>query len=182
MSTSDLKRTVNRHVLRQSKGSVAQLIPRISTIYTWDRPVPTKGMACRCHYYAFVPFSTFSTTGMATGPPGEFGNLAVRTSTPSAVTKSVCSMRKSANSTNIRSAKPTKLRRSLPVLRRAGPVVWPGHVLVRSQIDHRLDRKAHALLRLPNRLVVLVMRDVWRAMEQAVDAVAYVRLDDVALL
>lgn len=91
-------------------------------------------------------------------------------------------MRKLANATNIRSEKPTKLRRPLPVLRRAGPVVWPGHVLVRPQVDHRLDRKAHALLCLPDRLVVLVMRDVRRAMEQAIDAVADVGLDDVALL
>lgn len=53
---------------------------------------------------------------------------------------------------------------------------------MRPQVDHRLDRKAHSLLRLPNRLVVLVMRNVRCAMEQAVDAVADVRLDDVAFL
>lgn len=53
---------------------------------------------------------------------------------------------------------------------------------MRPQIDHRLDRKAHTLLRLPNRLVVLVMRDIRCAMEQAVNAVADVRLDNVALL
>lgn len=127
--------------------------------------MPTKGMARRCHYSAFVPFSAFSTTGNVTGPPGEFGNLAVRTSTPSAVTKSVCSMKKSVNYTYIKSVKPTKLRRPLAVLCRAGPVIWPCLILVRPQVNHRLDRKAHTLLRLPNRLVVLVMRDVWCAME-----------------
>lgn len=106
----------------------------------------------------------------------------MRTSTPSAVTKSVCSMGKSANSTNTTSARLTKLRRPLPICRRTSPVVRPCLVPVRPQIYHRLDRKAHALLCLPNCLVVLVMWDVRRAMEQAVNAVAHVSLDDVALL
>jgi hypothetical protein len=44
------------------------------------------------HCAASSFFSPFvSTTGMGTGPPGESGNLAVRTSTPSAVTRRVCS-------------------------------------------------------------------------------------------
>jgi hypothetical protein len=38
----------------------------------------------------FSPFA--STTGIGIGPPGESGNLAVNTSTPSAVTRSVCSV------------------------------------------------------------------------------------------
>lgn len=38
-----------------------------------------------------------SVTGYGTGPPGEFGNLAVKISTPSAVTRRVCSAKASVH-------------------------------------------------------------------------------------
>lgn len=41
------------------------------------------------YYILFAGYH--SDTGYATGPPGEVGSLAVRTSTPSAVTSRVCS-------------------------------------------------------------------------------------------
>ncbi len=51
-----------------------------------------------------------------------------------------------------------------------------------TQVDHWLNSEAHALLRLSNSLVVLVMWNVWCAVEELVDAVADVCLHDVALL
>lgn len=47
------------------------------------------------YYFAgstLSPFVVASTTGIGIGPPGEFGSLAVKTSTPSAVTNKVCSV------------------------------------------------------------------------------------------
>lgn len=53
----------------------------ISLIYIIDKP---------CAY--LLPFaSATGTTGIGTGPPGESAVLAVNISTPSAVTRSVCS-------------------------------------------------------------------------------------------
>lgn len=45
-----------------------------------------------CAYQSSSTFDTASTTGIGSGPPGEVGVRAVRTSTPSAVTKRVCSV------------------------------------------------------------------------------------------
>jgi hypothetical protein len=50
------------------------------------------------YYFAASPFDSVfsplvgSTTGIGIGPPGELGSLAVKTSTPSAVTRRVCSI------------------------------------------------------------------------------------------
>jgi hypothetical protein len=41
----------------------------------------------------FSPFATSGIGGIGIGPPGEFSNLAVRTSTPVSVTRRVCSMK-----------------------------------------------------------------------------------------
>lgn len=82
----------------------------------------------------------------------------------------------------MRAVSRTKLRGELAVDGGAGPVVGPGLVPVRAEVDHGLDGEAHALLRGADGLVVLVVRDVGRAVEQAVDAVADVRAHHVALL
>jgi hypothetical protein len=44
------------------------------------------------HPHAAASASPFAGVGMATGPPGELGSLAVRISTPSSVTSRVCSI------------------------------------------------------------------------------------------
>lgn len=74
----------------------------------------------------------------------------------------------------------TKLSRPRSILRHAGPVVGPSLVLVRAQADHGLNGEAHARLRLADSLVLGVVRNVWRAVEQLVDAVSAVGLDDAA--
>lgn len=50
------------------------------------------------------------------------------------------------------------------------------------QSNHRLDGKAHARLRLSHSLILGIMRNIRRTMEQAVDTVATVCLDDTAIL
>lgn len=53
---------------------------------------------------------------------------------------------------------------------------------MRTQIDHRLNCKAHSLLRHPSRLVILIMRNIWRAVEKLIDTVSDIRLHNIALL
>lgn len=76
----------------------------------------------------------------------------------------------------------TKLRRQGAILSDTRPVIRPGLVSVRADADHRLDREAHTRLRLPNRLVLRIVRDVWRTVEELVDAVAAVSPDNAAVL
>ena len=127
---------------------------------------------------------------MGTGPPGESSFLAVRISTPVSVTRSVCSASPTVSRHKVghwsreaeaEAATLTKLSRALPVNGGAGPVVGPCHVTVLAQGDHGLDGKGHSRLALAHRLVLGVMRDVGRAVEDAVDAVADVRPDHAAV-
>lgn len=74
----------------------------------------------------------------------------------------------------------TKLGRPRSILRHAGPVVGPSLVLVRAQANHGLNGEAHARLRLADSLVLCVVGDVWRAVEQLIDAVSAVGLNDTA--
>ena len=76
----------------------------------------------------------------------------------------------------------TELSCSLAIDRGARPVVWPRYVPVLAQGNHGLNRKRRARLALANRLVLGVVRDVGRAVEYAVDAVAHVCPDDAAAL
>lgn len=75
----------------------------------------------------------------------------------------------------------TKLRSLLAINRRARPVIGPGDIAVLAQRNHGLNRKSHAGLALSHRLVLGVVGDVGRAVEQRVDAVAAVRADDAAV-
>ena len=76
----------------------------------------------------------------------------------------------------------TKLSSPLAVNRGAGPVVRPRHIPVLAQRNHRLDREGHARLALADSLVLRVVWDVGRTVEQAVDAVATVCPDDAAVV
>lgn len=76
----------------------------------------------------------------------------------------------------------TKLGRLFPVYRSARPIVGPSDVPVLSQRNHRLNGKGHARLALSHSLVLGVMRDVRRAVEDGVDAVADVGPDHTAVL
>lgn len=69
----------------------------------------------------------------------------------------------------------------LTILGNRGPVVRPRLVPVGAQSDHGLDREAHSGLRLANGLILRVMRDVRRAVEQLIDAMAAVCLDHAAI-
>mgnify|MGYP003629444906 CR=1 FL=1 len=76
----------------------------------------------------------------------------------------------------------TKLSCPLSILRHAGPVIRPGLIPICAQRNHRLDRKAHSLLRRTHSLVLAIMRNIRRAMEQAVDTMSTVRSDNTTLL
>jgi len=52
---------------------------------------------------------------------------------------------------------------------------------MRTNTDHRLDGKTHARLRLSNRLVLGIVRNIGRAMEELIDAVTAVCPDDAAV-
>lgn len=67
-----------------------------------------------------------------------------------------------------------------PINSDTSPVIRPRPILVAAQTNHGLDRKTHARLRIANRLVLGIMRHVWRAVEERVDAVATVSLDCAA--
>lgn len=131
----------------------------------------------------FVPLiGVASAEGIGTGPPGEFGSLAVKTSTPVSVTNIVCSTPPSAQQHRVKHAcKLTKLGTPLPILRRTRPIIRPRLIPMRPQINHRLNRKAHARLRLPNRLVLAIMRDIRRRVEQLVHTMSAISLYDGAV-
>lgn len=76
----------------------------------------------------------------------------------------------------------TKLGRLLPVNSRAGPVIRPSNVAILAQRNHRLDSKGLSRLALANCLVLGVMRDVGRAVEDRVNAVTDVSPDDTGVL
>jgi hypothetical protein len=64
-----------------------------------------------------------------------------------------------------------------PVSGHTCPVIRPGSIFIGSQCNHRLDSEAHALFCLAYSLILGVMWDIWRAMKQAIDTVATIRLD-----
>ena len=63
---------------------------RYSYTFTTMSQLQIHGYHCAASTFV-SPF--VSVTGIDTGPPGEFGNLAVKISTPSAVTRRVCSIK-----------------------------------------------------------------------------------------
>lgn len=119
--------------------------------------------------------------GIGTGPPGESGNLAVRTSTPSSVTRSVCSNPKSVKVQNIFANLLTKLSSERAILRNARPVIRPGLVPVCTDTDHRLDCEAHAGFRLPDGFVLGIMWYIRSAVEKLVDTVSAVCPNNAAI-
>lgn len=76
----------------------------------------------------------------------------------------------------------TKLRRAHTIDRSAGPVVGPCNIAVLAESNHGLNGKGHTSLAFANRLVLGIMRNVGRAMEELVDTVTAVCSDDTALL
>ena len=151
------------------------------------RTLPNTQLIFQTPHIFLVTYADAAAAGSirATGPPGESGCLAVRISTPSSVTSSVCSAIGSAKWYHDEFCSKTKLTElSCPrsVGRDTRPLVRPCHVPVGSQGDHGLDGKAHAWLRLTHCLVLRIMRHVGRAVEQLVDAVSAVCLDDGAFL
>lgn len=78
--------------------------------------------------------------------------------------------------------KRTKLGCSLSVNGCASPVIGPCNVPVLAQSNHRLNGKGHSNLALANRLILGIMRDVGRAVEELSDAMAAVRSNYAAVL
>lgn len=74
----------------------------------------------------------------------------------------------------------TKLSSTLAVNRHRSPVIGPGDISVLAQSNHRLNGECHARLALANSLVFGVVRDIWRTMENAIDAMSNVRTDNTA--
>jgi hypothetical protein len=78
--------------------------------------------------------------------------------------------------------KRTELSCLLSVNGCAGPVIGPSNVSVLAQSNHGLNGKGHSNLALANSLVLGVVWDVGRAVEELSDAVAAVRSNDAAVL
>lgn len=80
----------NRYLIAQEDPAKSTTLRRLSACCTACHPtIPVPLFQTP---FAASPFLLPSVTpGIGTGPPGESGNLAVRTSTPSSVTSSVCS-------------------------------------------------------------------------------------------
>lgn len=75
-----------------------------------------------------------------------------------------------------------ELRRPRPINGDTGPVIGPRTITVAARADHWFDCETHARLRRAYRLVLRIMRDVGRAVEEGVDAVTAVRRDDGAIV
>lgn len=74
-----------------------------------------------------------------------------------------------------------ELRRKRPVGSGAGPVIGPRAIPVGSDVDHGLDREAHARFGSTHGLVLSIVGNIWGAVEQLVDAVTTVALDHTAV-
>ena len=70
------------------------------------------------------------------------------------------------------------LRASGTVAGDGGPAVWPRDIAPVAEVDHGLDRERVTFFHRAHGFVVGVMRNVWGAVEESVDAVAAVRLHD----
>lgn len=142
-------------------------------------------LAVHCANYS--PLATFS--GMGIGPPGESAVRAVRISQPFSVTRSVCSAKSISGMSHKQwilqdkvDCKRTELGCSLSVNGCAGPVIGPSNVSVLAHSNHRLNGKGHSNLALAHSLVLGIVRDVGRAVEELSDAVAAVRSNYAAVL
>lgn len=136
-----------------------------------------------------LPLAPFVTSWLATGvgigsgPPGDVGRRAVRTSTPVSVTSKVCSAKPSARQINpVKAIRPTELCRPLAIQRDTRPVVRPCLIPIRPKVNHRLYCEAHARLRCSSLLVLRIMRYVWRTMEKLIDAMPTIRPDNTQVL
>jgi len=115
----------------------------------------------------------FHAPGMATGPPGEDSVRAVRISTPVSVTSNVCSTnRVSRQDRAWVGCTRTELGSELPIDGGSGPVVWPRHISILAQSNHRFYCESHARFRLAGRLALGIVGNARGAMEEPVDAVA----------
>lgn len=64
---------------------------------------------------------------------------------------------------------PTELRTPQSILRNTRPIIRPRLIPMRPQAYHRLNRKRHARLRNPHRLILRIMRHTRRCVEQLID-------------
>lgn len=138
------------------------------------------------HCVNYSPLATFS--GIGIGPPGESAVRAVRISQPSSVTRSVCSAKSISDLSHKQwtlqddvDCKRTKLGCFLSVNGCAGPVIGPSNVPVLAQSNHGLNGKGHSNLALAHSLVLGIVRDIGRAVEELSDAVAAVRSNYAAV-
>lgn len=76
----------------------------------------------------------------------------------------------------------TKLGSLLAVNSSAGPIIGPSDIPILAQRDHGFNGEGHAGLALANSLVLGIMRNVGRAVEDTVDAVANISTDNAAVL
>ena len=74
-----------------------------------------------------------------------------------------------------------KLSRQRSILGGTGPVVRPSTVTVCANVNHRLNCEAHSRLRSADGLVLGVVRNIGRAVEELVDSVPTIRLYDRAV-
>lgn len=79
-------------------------------------------------------------------------------------------------------ARRTELSSQRTVLSRAGPVVGPGLIPVRSNTDHRFNGKAHARLRCSDGLILRVVGNVGSTVKELIDTVTAVGPNDTAVL
>lgn len=132
-------------------------------------------------FYAFA--SPFSVPGIGRAPPGEFSCRAVRISTPSSVTRRVCSIiHISLCHFHAPKVQLTKLSSHLAINSSACPVIGPGDISVLSKSNHGLNSKSHTRLALADSLVLGVVRDVRRAVEKLANSVATVGSNNTAVV
>ena len=75
-----------------------------------------------------------------------------------------------------------KLRRPPPINRHTRPIIRPRLVPRTPQRDHRLNRKTHPHLGLPDGLVLRIMRHIRRRVEELVNTMAHICLHHLAVL
>lgn len=134
-----------------------------------------------CQASAAFPFDT-SGIGMGSAPPGESSLLAVNISTPSSVTKRVCSRKPiSRNEQSSRIYVHTELSSSFPIDGRAGPIVRPSYITILAERNHRFNGKGHAGFTFANGLVFGIVRHIRGTVEKLVNAVSAVGPNDAAI-
>lgn len=114
--------------------------------------------------------------GMGIGPPGEFSNLAVKTSTPVSVTSSVCSISCYVSVPKLELSFErcllTKLCCPFAVRRSVCPIIRPTNFSIAAQGQNRLNRECHPRFTSSYSLVLRVVGDPRRRVKLRIDTVA----------